>query len=209
MGKEEQRLGPDRSFGSRLESDLLRRRQTPKAQRPPNSDIKFTLFSGHDTVIAPVLAALGVYDKFCTWPPYASRIAFELWRNNRIASRTRPANETIRDYYVRVLFNGKDVTQYIPTCQRAASEALAADQDARYKSQKRNPKVHFKDMRQLDEVGQLANLPSGSGEIRSKYLDPSFEKMHDSKHLCSLTAFAEQIDGLLDGAKSMSEACHL
>ena len=34
---------------------------------------------GHDTVIAPVLAGLGVYTGgLCAWPPYASRIVFEL-----------------------------------------------------------------------------------------------------------------------------------
>lgn len=38
---------------------------------------KFALFSGHDTVVAPLLAALGAYD--CRWPPYASHVAFELW----------------------------------------------------------------------------------------------------------------------------------
>ncbi|CAN0385483.1 unnamed protein product, partial [Hapterophycus canaliculatus] len=38
---------------------------------------KFVLFSGHDTVVAPLLAALGAYD--CRWPPYASHVAFELW----------------------------------------------------------------------------------------------------------------------------------
>lgn len=43
---------------------------------------KFALFSGHDTVIAPLLAALSAYD--CKWPPYASHIAFELW--------SKPAN---------------------------------------------------------------------------------------------------------------------
>ncbi|CAM9307241.1 unnamed protein product, partial [Laminaria digitata] len=41
------------------------------------SAMKFALFSGHDTVIAPLLAALGAYD--CRWPPYASHVAFELW----------------------------------------------------------------------------------------------------------------------------------
>lgn len=41
------------------------------------SATKFALFSGHDTVVAPLLAALGAYD--CRWPPYASHVAFELW----------------------------------------------------------------------------------------------------------------------------------
>ncbi|CAM9778387.1 unnamed protein product [Ascophyllum nodosum] len=38
---------------------------------------KFALFSGHDTVVAPLLASLGAFD--CRWPPYASYVAFELW----------------------------------------------------------------------------------------------------------------------------------
>eukprot|EP00903_Cladosiphon_okamuranus_P016088 g14852.t1 len=41
------------------------------------TSMKFALFSGHDTVVAPLLAALGAYD--CRWPPYASHVAFELW----------------------------------------------------------------------------------------------------------------------------------
>lgn len=47
-------------------------------------ETKFALFSGHDTVIAPLLAALGAYD--CHWPPYASHIAFELWSKPAKAS---------------------------------------------------------------------------------------------------------------------------
>lgn len=55
---------------------------TPRTERSQDvlsgdSRTKFALFSGHDTVIAPVLAALGAYD--CRWPPYASHIVFELW----------------------------------------------------------------------------------------------------------------------------------
>ncbi|CAN0298033.1 unnamed protein product, partial [Ectocarpus fasciculatus] len=42
-----------------------------------DSPTKFALFSGHDTVVAPLLAAFGAYD--CRWPPYASHVAFELW----------------------------------------------------------------------------------------------------------------------------------
>ncbi|CAN0030126.1 unnamed protein product, partial [Discosporangium mesarthrocarpum] len=41
------------------------------------SPVKFFLYSGHDTVIAPVLASLGAFN--CEWPPYASHVAFELW----------------------------------------------------------------------------------------------------------------------------------
>ena len=51
--------------------------------------VKMGIFSGHDTVIAPVLAGLGVYSgQDCIWPPYASRIAFELWRPAQPATTT-------------------------------------------------------------------------------------------------------------------------
>eukprot|EP01063_Lacrimia_lanifica_P005131 TRINITY_DN12951_c0_g1_i1.p1 TRINITY_DN12951_c0_g1~~TRINITY_DN12951_c0_g1_i1.p1 ORF type:complete len:469 (+),score=100.85 TRINITY_DN12951_c0_g1_i1:95-1501(+) len=61
------------------------------------------LFFGHDTVIAPVLAALGVFD--CKWPPYASRLAFELWRL-----------ESDGSYQVRILYNGVPVTRRVRGC---------------------------------------------------------------------------------------------
>ena len=51
--------------------------------RDDNVAEKLSVFSGHDTVIAPVLAALGVYSgALCYWPPYASRIVFELYRHS-------------------------------------------------------------------------------------------------------------------------------
>jgi acid phosphatase len=76
-----------------------------------SSEEKLSIFSGHDTVIAPVLAALGVYkDELCVWPPYASRIVFELWE------RQGQGQGTDRRLYVRVIYNGKDVTPNIPAC---------------------------------------------------------------------------------------------
>ena len=72
-----------------------------------SNEEKLSIFSGHDTVIAPVLAALNVYkDELCVWPPYASRIVFELWERQG----------TDRRLYVRVIYNGKDVTPNIPAC---------------------------------------------------------------------------------------------
>lgn len=50
---------------------------TPQEALSGETSTKFALFSGHDTVVAPLLAALGAYD--CRWPPYASHVAFELW----------------------------------------------------------------------------------------------------------------------------------
>ena len=37
------------------------------------------LYFGHDTVVAPLLSALDAFD--CVWPPYASRVVFELWKD--------------------------------------------------------------------------------------------------------------------------------
>lgn len=59
---------------------LTRMREVPSVgsdETTTKTPIKFALYSGHDTVIAPLLAALGAYD--CKWPPYASHIALELW----------------------------------------------------------------------------------------------------------------------------------
>ncbi|CAN0552189.1 unnamed protein product, partial [Ectocarpus sp. 8 AP-2014] len=53
------------------------RRSTPQRTLSGDNPTKFALFSGHDTVVAPLLAAFGAYD--CRWPPYASHVAFELW----------------------------------------------------------------------------------------------------------------------------------
>ena len=70
------------------------------------------VFMGHDTVIAPVLAGLGLYKgSLCAWPPYASRISFELLkptRGGKAAADTK--------YYVRIIYNGKDLTPQVEKC---------------------------------------------------------------------------------------------
>merc|ERR1711862_220218 len=69
-----------------------------------------SLFSGHDTVIAPVLSALGVYKRqgLCEWPPYASRIIFELYR--------RASN-----HFVRVVYNGQPMVGVLG-CRGSAAD---------------------------------------------------------------------------------------
>ena len=84
------------------------------------------LFSGHDTVIAPVLSALGVFSdqhpQLCKWPQYASRIVFELYERkrrqwkNHLRRRRSSAEIRSSEYGVRVVYNGLDVTALIPTC---------------------------------------------------------------------------------------------
>jgi hypothetical protein len=85
------------------------------------------VFAGHDTVIAPVLSALGVYHSpqcefpsfgvrcliklDCVWPHYASRLLLELWINERNELRGMK-----KEHYIRLVYNGEDVTSFVPTC---------------------------------------------------------------------------------------------
>ena len=78
---------------------------------------KLVVFSGHDTVILPLLVLLGVHDD--KWPPYASRVVFELWRN---ANGPKSPNEdevfsTFQNYYFKILYNGKPLTSSVKICQ--------------------------------------------------------------------------------------------
>jgi hypothetical protein len=72
------------------------------------------LYAGHDTVIAPTLAALGIYqdEKYCKWPGYASRLIFELWTP---AHNIRKMDSS--GHFVRVLYNGEVVTHLVTSCK--------------------------------------------------------------------------------------------
>ena len=83
---------------------------------------KMTILSGHDTVIGPVLASLDVYKNGCTWPPYASRIVFELWQQRaKDSAQTKESYISASSSFVRVIYNGRDVSGDIPRCQTAAA----------------------------------------------------------------------------------------
>lgn len=75
---------------------------------------RLVLLSGHDTVVAQLLAAIGgmADSRHCRWPPYGSRLVFELWRPQVTASALRHAPQ------LRVLYNGVVVTHLIPSCAR-------------------------------------------------------------------------------------------
>ncbi len=107
---------------SNAAADSLRSLRTGESFRK-----RISVFSGHDTVIAPVLSALGVYrDKFCVWPPYASRIVFEVARAKTIASTgtttVADSSSKYRGHFVRILFNGEDVTALVPGCASELAE---------------------------------------------------------------------------------------
>jgi len=73
---------------------------------------KFVLYSGHDSTIEPLAAAIGVSNG--AWPRYASRLVFELYAPSKEAGSDTVAG-------IRVLHNGKDVTSHVSFCKAAAS----------------------------------------------------------------------------------------
>jgi hypothetical protein len=233
------KLSIDRSFASKTEDKLLSNENIPHSEtreHQNNEDgTKFTLYSGHDTVIAPVLAALGVYDRFCVWPPYASRIAFELWESLRTPMVRKHDcgdancgyssvrfNKTIDRFYVRVIFNGEDVTRYIPACAEHTARVrsnlgarlksqrslvdVSGDEGITDESEEDNQDGHA-DSRRLDELSVASHVQYRKTYYYDKYDGDYFDRRMDGDHLCSLEAFGRQIESLLGGASSMTEAC--
>jgi len=72
-----------------------------KHDRDMSNTPNFYIFSAHDNSVAPIMGALGVEPM--EWPPYASNLIFELWKDNESNSDSINFN----DYVVRVIYNGK------------------------------------------------------------------------------------------------------
>jgi len=72
-----------------------------KHDRDLNHTPSFYILSSHDNSVAPIMGALGVEPM--EWPPYASNLIFELWRDNESSIDSVNFN----DYVVRVIYNGK------------------------------------------------------------------------------------------------------
>ena len=91
----------------------MARRMIEKAQR--KSSPKFVLYSGHDSTLTPLMLNLGVHSRK-EWSPYAARVVFELWRDQR-TDNTKA--RYLERYYFRVLVNGKVVTSKMKFCSDA------------------------------------------------------------------------------------------
>ncbi|XP_014857232.1 PREDICTED: 2-phosphoxylose phosphatase 1 isoform X2 [Poecilia mexicana] len=84
----------------------------------------FTLSSGHDVTIAPLLSALGLEE--AKFPRFAARIVFEMWKSppttqgqakNRAGKSERSkSNRKVGEVFIRVLYNGEDVTFHTAFC---------------------------------------------------------------------------------------------
>ncbi|XP_033149965.1 2-phosphoxylose phosphatase 1 [Drosophila busckii] len=77
---------------------------------------KFVLYSGHDWTMQYLTAALGIVTREGQIIAYASRLAFEVYRS-----------EAHTDYYFRVVYNGRDVTQQIDFCEGGKSLRVTRD----------------------------------------------------------------------------------
>lgn len=66
--------------------------------------VKVALYSCHDQTLQFVLAALGLIEE-SSFVPYASRLAFEVYRSDKDSQ-----------HYYRAVFNGRDVTRLISFC---------------------------------------------------------------------------------------------
>lgn len=93
----------------------------------------FTLSSAHDITIAPLLSALGLEEAH--FPRFAARIVFELWKSpqaaqgqqKKKASKGEKSKAKDRELFIRVLYNGEDVTFHTTFCRshdRHASQPL-------------------------------------------------------------------------------------
>ena len=80
------------------------------AQATGKEDLKFVLYSGHDSTVGPLELVLEFGPEI--WPPYASRIVLELYSD--VANRKPDQEEGL---YIKVLFNGRSVTHKMKWCE--------------------------------------------------------------------------------------------
>lgn len=83
----------------------------------------FTLSSAHDVTMAPLLSALGLEN--ARFPRFAARIVFELWKSPTVvqgqakkrAKNGEKSKSRDGDFFLRVLYNGEDVTFHTAFCR--------------------------------------------------------------------------------------------
>lgn len=96
----------------------------------------FSLASGHDITISPLLSALGLKD--ASFPRFAARVVFELWRSPPAKAKQAKTGAAKGEsskgkggargaLFIRILYNGQDVTFHTAFCRshdRHASQPL-------------------------------------------------------------------------------------
>lgn len=78
-----------------------------------NTEPVFALASAHDITMAPLLSALGL--EGAGFPRFAARLVFELWKSPD--SKGKGTRGGVGNAYVRVLYNGEDLTFETAFCR--------------------------------------------------------------------------------------------
>ncbi|XP_029302277.1 2-phosphoxylose phosphatase 1 isoform X1 [Cottoperca gobio] len=102
-------------------------------QRRAGGEEVFSLSSAHDVTMAPLLSALGVEE--ARFPRFAARVVFELWKSpaavqgppKKRAGKGEKSKARDGELFIRVLYNGEDVTFHTTFCRshdRHASQPL-------------------------------------------------------------------------------------
>ncbi|XP_055682105.1 2-phosphoxylose phosphatase 1 [Lutzomyia longipalpis] len=97
------RLGILRAYG------LIRNIVGNMLKMISGENIKFVLYSGHDRTLQYLLSALGLQSQQF-FIPYAAKMSFEVYKSNYDAQ-----------FYFRVVYNGRDVTNKIVFCEGGRS----------------------------------------------------------------------------------------
>jgi hypothetical protein len=208
-------------------------RKPASASSTTTKNQRLTVFSGHDTVIAPVLSSLGVYfGDLCKWPSYASRIIVEVWTKSssdisatsakgkvKVSTVIAAAKDFLhrideRDQhsisfrgntynaitpsiskkdeqdarsllsqmkFVRVIYNGKDITRRIPSC--------------------------------VDERVKLAKYFLSTSVASAATLDTSFVDewvlgmFSNNFSLCTMSSFEHQVRSQIAPYNNIDDAC--
>lgn len=82
---------------------------------------KLIVYSGHDRTLQYLSIALGIVSEVTMVPHYASRLVLEVYKNRelKLASSQRKNGPIARDFFFRLVFNGKDLTNHIHFCKGA------------------------------------------------------------------------------------------
>lgn len=80
-----------------------------------NNKPKLIVYSGHDKTLQYLATALGFGDGIL-FIPYASRIIFETYLKKQ-HDMNNYSNVLAKEYYFRILYNGKDVTRKLIFCR--------------------------------------------------------------------------------------------
>lgn len=80
---------------------------------------KIVVYSGHDKTLQYLATALGLMSDLTAMPQYASRLVLEVYKSKeqRAAPSETHGGTVARDYFFRLVFNGKDLTNRIHFCK--------------------------------------------------------------------------------------------